>query len=66
MLCSPEFPKSVSPCDFFSSRRVCCLAVVACAKKLEATQLAAFTELYHKDYSLKHVAVNEQRGFGGF
>ena len=37
---------------------VCCHAVVACAKKLEATQPAAFAELYHMDYSMEHVNVN--------
>ena len=37
---------------------MCHRAVVACAKKLEATQPAAFAELYHKDYSMKHLNAN--------
>jgi hypothetical protein len=41
------------------TRRVRRRAVVACAKKLEATQPAAFAELYSKDYSMKNVPVND-------
>ena len=38
---------------------VCRRAVVACAKKLEATQPAAFAELYTNDYSMKIPFVND-------
>ena len=34
-------------------------AVVACAKKLEATQPEAFAELYSKDYSMKSLEVKD-------
>ena len=34
-------------------------AVAACATKLETTQPAAFAELYHKDYSMKGLGVEE-------
>ena len=49
------------------TRRLRRLAVVACAKKLEATQPAAFAELYSKDYSMRNVPVNDDGSplFGG-
>ena len=34
-------------------------AVAACATKLETTQPAAFAELYHKDYSMKGLGVEQ-------
>ena len=34
-------------------------AVAACATKLETTQTAAFAELYHKDYSMKGLGVEQ-------
>ena len=37
---------------------MCRRAVAAFAKKVEATQPAAFAELYNKDYSMKQVNVN--------
>eukprot|EP01052_Picozoa_sp_SAG31_P037363 SAG31_NODE_4813_length_2941_cov_5.007741_2_plen_523_part_00 len=41
------------------SKRVCHRAVVACAKKLEATQPTAFAELYTNDYSMKNPFVKD-------
>jgi hypothetical protein len=43
-------------------------AVTACAKKLEATQPAAFAELHNNDYSMKNLKVNDDGSIsvGGF